>query len=102
MCNKSCRHGLVPCVAVTENCEATMKGLMLYRYPQDFDVMIGTGAEPQNFKEQEVGTILTVTPTLIRTSEKFFDPSEKRRRGDLNPRIALAIYTLSRGASSAT
>ena len=63
----------VPCVAVTENCEATMKGLMLYRYPQDFDVMIGTGAEPQNFKEQEVGTILTVTPTLIRTSEKFFD-----------------------------
>ena len=26
----------------------------------------------------------------------------KRRRGDLNPRIALAIYTLSRGASSAT
>ena len=62
-----------PRVAVTENCEATMKGLMLYRYPQDFDVMIGTGAEPQNFKEQEVGTILTVTPTLIRTSEKFFD-----------------------------
>ena len=26
----------------------------------------------------------------------------KRRRGDLNPRIAFAIYTLSRGASSAT
>ena len=59
--------------AVTDNSEVTMKGLMLYRYPQDFDVMIGTGAEPQNFKEQEVGTILTVTPTLIRTSEKFFD-----------------------------
>ena len=62
-----------PRVAVTDNSEVTMKGLMLYRYPQDFDVMIGTGAEPQNFKEQEVGTILTVTPTLIRTSEKFFD-----------------------------
>ena len=57
-----------PRVAVTDNSEVTMKGLMLYGYPQDFDVMIGTGAEPQNFKEQEVGTILTVTPTLDRKS----------------------------------
>jgi hypothetical protein len=51
-----------PRVAVTDNSEATMKGLMLYRYPQDFNVMIGTGAEPQNFEEQEVGTIISVTP----------------------------------------
>ena len=60
-------------MAVTDNSEVTMKGLLLYRYPKDFDVMIGTGTEPQNFEEHEVGTILTVTPTLIRTSEKFFD-----------------------------
>ena len=51
-----------PRVAVSDNSEATMKGLMLYRYPQDFNVMIGTGAEPQNFEEQEVGTIISVTP----------------------------------------
>ena len=62
-----------PRVAVIDNCEATVKGLMLYRYPQDFNVMIGTGAEPQNFEEHEVGTMLTVTPTLTMTSEKFID-----------------------------
>ncbi len=62
-----------PRVAVTDNSEATMKGLMLYRYPQDFNVMIGTGAEPQNFEEQEVGTIISVTPGL--RSEDLLDLS---------------------------
>ena len=62
-----------PRVTVNNYCEATVKGEMTYRYPRDFDVMIGAGAEPQNFEEQEVGTILTVTPTLIRTPETFLD-----------------------------
>ena len=58
-----------PRVTVADRCEATVKGLMRYRYPRDFDVRIGAGAEPQNFAEEESGTILTVTPDLSRNLE---------------------------------
>ena len=76
-----------PKVVTKSGQEATIKVVTIYRYPQDYDVTIQstssgstsgvsgstTGGsdgkilpmvEPQNFEQQEVGVILTVTPEL--------------------------------------
>jgi type II secretory pathway component GspD/PulD (secretin)/chorismate mutase len=74
-----------PKVVTKSGQEATIKVVTIYRFPQDYDVTIqstsssgGSGyfssggssgkilpmVEPQNFEQQEVGVILTVTPDL--------------------------------------
>ena len=76
-----------PKVVTKSGNEAVIKVVTIYRYPQDYDVTIqstssGSGnpvsgsttggsdgkilpmVEPQNFEQQEVGVILTVTPEL--------------------------------------
>ena len=76
-----------PKVVTKSGNEAVIKVVTIYRFPQDYDVTIqstsssssssisgGTGSgsdgkilpmvEPQNFEQQEVGVILTVTPEL--------------------------------------
>ena len=76
-----------PKVVTKSGNEAVIKVVTIYRYPQDYDVTIqstssgssstisgtSTGGsdgkilpmvEPQNFEQQEVGVILTVTPEL--------------------------------------
>ena len=76
-----------PKVVTKSGNEAVIKVVTIYRYPQDYDVTIqstssGSGTsvsggttggsdgkilpmvEPQNFEQQEVGVILTVTPEL--------------------------------------
>ena len=46
--------------------------------------------------------LVYVITSLFRCQELFFISFHQRRRRDLNPRTAQAVYTLSRGTSSAT